>query len=59
MSDFDSDVVDPVRIDNLNQENRTFAPTPEFARQAFAQPGIYDEADQDRLAFWDKPITKQ
>ena len=58
MSDFDSDVVDPVRIDNLNQENRTFAPTPEFARQAFAQPGIYDEADQDRLAFWDKQAQR-
>ena len=54
MSEFDSDMVDPVRIDNLSHEHRTFAPSPEFARQAFAQPGIYDEADQDRLAFWEK-----
>ena len=58
MSDFDSDMVDPVRIDSLNHENRTFAPSPEFARQAFAQPGIYDEADQDRLAFWDKQAQR-
>ena len=41
-------------LDNLSSEDRTFAPTPEFAAQANAQPGLYTEADQDRLKFWEK-----
>ena len=41
-------------LDNLSSENRTFAPSPEFAAQANAQPDIYAEAMQDRLKFWEK-----
>jgi acetyl-CoA synthetase len=41
-------------IENLSTENRTFAPTPEFSAQANAQAGLYGEADNDRLAFWDQ-----
>ena len=41
-------------IDNLGHENRTFAPSAEFAAQANAKPGIYEEASADRLAFWEK-----
>jgi acetyl-CoA synthetase len=41
-------------LDNLSSEDRTFAPTPEFAAQANAQPGLYAEAAQDRLKFWEK-----
>jgi acetyl-CoA synthetase len=41
-------------LENLMHENRTFAPTPEFAAAAVAQPSIYAEAAEDRLAFWAK-----
>ena len=41
-------------IENLSTENRTFAPSPEFAVQANAQATLYGEADKDRLAFWDQ-----
>ena len=41
-------------IDNLGHENRHFPPSPEFAAQANAKPGIYEEASKDRLAFWAK-----
>ena len=41
-------------LDNLSSENRTFAPTPEFAAQANAQPSLYAEAASDHLAFWEK-----
>ena len=39
-------------IENLSSENRTFAPTPEFAAQANAKADLYAHADKDRLAFW-------
>ena len=38
-------------IDNLLLEERRFPPSPEFAAQANAQPGIYDE---DFEAFWER-----
>ena len=41
-------------IENLSTESRTFAPSPEFTSQANAQAGLYGEADNDRLAFWDQ-----
>ena len=41
-------------LDNLSSENRTFAPSAEFAAQANAQPGIYAEANGDYLAFWEE-----
>jgi acetyl-CoA synthetase len=41
-------------LDNLSSENRTFAPSPEFAAQANAQPRLYSEADQDGVAFWER-----
>ncbi len=54
-------------IEALFQESRRFSPPAEFAAQANAQPGIYDEADRDTDAFWaswarklewSKPFTK-
>lgn len=39
-------------IDSLLHENRRFAPSPEFAAAAVAQPALYDDARADRLAFW-------
>ena len=41
-------------LDNLSSEDRTFAPTPEFAAQANALPSLYAEAAHDRLKFWEK-----
>ncbi|MEY3430250.1 MAG: hypothetical protein RJB30_182 [Actinomycetota bacterium] len=41
-------------LSNLLSENRTFAPSAEFAKNANAQAGLYDEAERDRLAFWER-----
>jgi acetyl-CoA synthetase len=41
-------------LDNLSSENRTFAPTPEFAAQANAQAGLYEEADALGVRFWER-----
>ncbi|MFM8240127.1 MAG: acetate--CoA ligase [Actinomycetota bacterium] len=43
---------------NLLQEDRAFAPSPEFAAQANATPEMYDEAARDRLAFWAKQAER-
>ena len=42
----------PHAIENLLVEGRTFAPPPELATTANAQPQIYDEAARDYEAFW-------
>ena len=39
---------------NLGHENRLFPPSAEFIAQANAQASMYDEAEKDRLAFWEK-----
>jgi acetyl-CoA synthetase len=39
-------------IEALSQESRRFAPPPQFAARANAQPGIYEEAERDYLEFW-------
>jgi acetyl-CoA synthetase len=41
-------------LSNLSHETRTFAPTAEFAAQANAKASLYDEAEADRLGFWEK-----
>jgi len=41
-------------IENLSTEDRSFLPTAAFAAQANAKADLYAEADNDRLAFWDK-----
>ena len=46
------DVVKSEAIEALQQENRLFAPDPQFSAQANAQPGIYEQADRDYEAFW-------
>ena len=35
----------------MSQENRHFAPSVEFAKNAIAKPGIYAEAKADRQVF--------
>ena len=39
-------------IEALFSESRRFPPSPEFAAQANAQPGIYEEAERDYQAYW-------
>jgi len=39
---------------NLGHENRLFPPSAEFIAQANAQASMYDEAEKDRLTFWEK-----
>ncbi len=41
-------------IENLSHEDRSFAPSAEFAAQANATAALYDEAAADRLAFWER-----
>jgi acetyl-CoA synthetase len=40
-------------LSNLSHETRTFAPSAEFAAQANAKASLYDEAEADRLGFWE------
>jgi acetyl-CoA synthetase len=44
----------PESLANLGHENRLFPPSAEFVAQANAQADMYDEAEKDRLAFWEK-----
>ena len=39
---------------NLGHENRLFPPSAEFVAQANAHASMYDDAEKDRLAFWEK-----
>jgi acetyl-CoA synthetase len=41
-------------IENLLAEGRTFPPDPAFAAAANAQPSLYEEAERDPVAFWEK-----
>jgi acetyl-CoA synthetase len=41
-------------LSNLLQEDRRFPPDDAFAAQANATASLYDEAREDRLAFWDR-----
>ena len=45
-------------LENLLSEERTFAPSAEFAAQANAKSALYDEAEKDRLAFWEQQASK-
>ena len=50
-----SDVSDS--IENLSVENRTFAPSADFAAQANVDATLYAHADKDRLAFWEEQAS--
>ncbi|MFM7623262.1 MAG: acetyl-coenzyme A synthetase N-terminal domain-containing protein, partial [Actinomycetota bacterium] len=41
-------------LSNLLSETRTFPPSKEFSDSANAKASIYDEAERDRLAFWER-----
>ena len=41
------------QVENLLSEERTFAPSPEFAAQANVKESEYQLAENDRIAFWE------
>ena len=45
-------------IENLGHENRTFAPSTDFVKSANFSSALYDEAESDRLAFWEKQAER-
>ena len=44
-------------LSNLLSESRTFPPSADFVKQANAKADMYDEAERDRLAFWEKQAS--
>ncbi len=51
-------VVSGEALENLATENRLFPPSESFARQANAQPAMYEEAAADREAFWARQASE-
>jgi len=45
-------------FENLSYEDRTFLPSESFVKNANAKSDIYDEANKDRLAFWEKQANR-
>jgi acetyl-CoA synthetase len=45
-------------FENLSYEDRTFSPSDLFVKNANAKSDIYQEADADRLAFWEKQASR-
>ena len=45
-------------FENLSYEDRTFPPSKSFIDNANTKSDIYDEANKDRLAFWEKQANR-
>ena len=45
-------------FENLSYEDRTFTPSQLFIDNANTKSDIYDEANKDRLAFWEKQANR-
>jgi acetyl-CoA synthetase len=45
-------------FENLSYEDRTFPPSDSFIKNANAKSNIYQEAEADRLAFWEKQANR-
>ena len=45
-------------FENLSYEDRTFAPSDLFIKNANVKSDVYQEADSDRLAFWEKQANR-
>lgn len=45
-------------FENLSYEDRTFPPSQTFIKNANAKSDIYNEANKDRLAFWEKQASR-
>ena len=53
-----SDAAQNKNLSNLLQEDRRFPPSDAFAKQANAQPSIYESAASDRSAFWEEQARR-
>jgi acetyl-CoA synthetase len=45
-------------LENLSYEDRTFAPSKNFAESANIKSDVYNQAEKDRLAFWAKQAER-
>ncbi|MFZ9354037.1 MAG: acetate--CoA ligase [Candidatus Nanopelagicales bacterium] len=45
-------------LENLSQEKRVFEPSSDFAANANAKSDMYEEADRDRIKFWEKQAQR-
>ncbi len=45
-------------LENLVEETRVFEPSSDFAANANAKNDMYEEADQDRIKFWEKQAQR-
>jgi len=45
-------------FENLSYEDRTFSPSDSFIKNANVKSDVYQEADSDRLAFWEKQANR-
>ena len=45
-------------LENLVEETRVFEPSSDFAANANAKSDMYEEADQDRIKFWEKQAQR-
>jgi acetyl-CoA synthetase len=45
-------------FENLSYEDRTFPPSDSFIKNANAKSDIYEDANKDRLAFWEKQADR-
>src|SRR6201999_524430 len=52
------DIVSDETLANLSHEERRFEPPKDLAENANVTADAYDEADQDRLAFWEKAAER-
>ncbi|MBA3360581.1 MAG: acetate--CoA ligase [Acidimicrobiia bacterium] len=46
-------------LENLLTEDRVFVPSPDFAKTANAQPGIYEQAEEDWAGYWMNQALKR
>jgi len=45
-------------FENLSYEDRTFSPSDSFIKNANVKSDVYQEAERDRLAFWEKQANR-
>ena len=45
-------------FENLSYEDRTFSPSDSFIKNANVKSDVYQEAESDRLAFWEKQANR-
>jgi len=51
-------VVSEETLSNLSREERRFEPPADLAAHANVKAEVYEEADRDRVAFWEKAAER-